>query len=212
MNKFSKYYFLILLFCALPAYANPYMPLIEGTTSTANYSFEVKTERKEFKQADTKGSIKIHSKNWEDRNGRRYLKMITSYEGISFMKEESALWRREENGNIYMASDIRGVFSESLELPSNLEVGSEWNYNDGVESMRKVTAKTDLQLPNGEKLSDCIEVTRLVLKNDALKNIKDKTIYCKGRGNVSTSFVQPSPVGDYITETIQSSFKSGASG
>lgn len=117
------------------------------------------------------------------------------------------MYRREEDGNVYLGAESKGKISESLELPANTEIGSEWKYSDGVESARKITAKPKVTLSNGEVLSDCIEVTRQVLKNELHKPAIDKNVYCKDLGKVRSLFFQPSPIGDYKTETLLKSSK-----
>jgi len=195
------------LIATAPAFAgeNPYFPLEVGRIAKLQYEFRVESDRKEFTQANTRGRITTTAEAWEPRNGRSYLRFLSVYEGIPFMKEPAKLWRREEAGGIFMGSEIRGNFKETLELPAEPVVGVEWDYDDGVKSRRKVTAATSITLPTGETLNDCIEVTRTVSGNNSLKNVTDKNIYCRNRGNVRSLFVQPTPVGDYRTETLQES-------
>jgi hypothetical protein len=91
-----------------------------------------------------------------------------------------------------------------------VSVGSEWEYYDGEKSKRKVTAKLEMELGDGRKVSDCIEVTRTVLDNKKLSNITNKDYYCPEIGHVKYLFSQPSPFGDYITQTSLLNFKPGA--
>ena len=185
------------------AFAHPYFPLNEGTATEWDYSFEVKTDRKEFQQANTKGSMKSVAEGWEERDGKKYLRFVTSYEGIPYMKETSTILRREESGAVILAVEVNGKIKETVELPREVAVGTEWNYDDGVASIRKVTDITSFRSPTGETLSDCIEVTRSISGNEALKTVRDRNLYCRDEGNVHSLFVQPSPVGDYQTETTR---------
>lgn len=194
---------MIKLLLILHIFAHPFLPLVEDTSSTADYKFEVQTDRPEFRQANTKGTLVVRTSKWENMSGKKYLKFITSYQGIPFMKDDVLLWRREENGNIYLSNEQDGKINETLELPADVSKGAEWNYNDGVESKRKVSDIVSVKLAKGQVLENCIEVTRIVLKNESLKAVTDKSYYCKDKGNVKTIFIQPSPVGDYKTETLQ---------
>lgn len=187
------------------AVAHPYASLIPGTSLSYSYSFRVETDRKEFKQADTDGFIRAVSVGWEEKNSKRYLKMVTSYEGIPFMKEDSTVWRREDEKGIYVAQERKpGVLFETIELPVDLRPGVEWSYDDGAKSIRKVERTLEFVLPDGERLTDCIEVTRRVPANPAWK---DLTIYCRGIGAVKILFLQTTPVGLYRTETSLTSYK-----
>ena len=200
MNKLT----LLIATSLLPiqtAASHPYLPLEDKLTSTYIYSFRVETENKQFKQPDVNGQLRETAVGWEDKYGRKYLHFVTSYHEIPFMKENTSMYRREENGNIYLGSEAKGKITESLELPANTEIGSEWKYSDGVDSVRKITSKTQITLPSGVTLTDCIEVSRKVLSNDSHKSAIDKNTYCRDVGKVHSIFFQPSPVGDYRTET-----------
>lgn len=181
-------------------FAHPYLPIDEGQTTVMDYKFFVETSKKEFKGSDAHGRMIITSPGKDIKQGKTYVRFVTSYKNIPYSTADTSLWRREENGMVYAASELHGKFTETVELPKDLAVGQEWDYNDGVESRRKITQKLNLDLA-GKTLTDCIEVTRVVLKNESLKNVVNKDYYCPGVGHVKYFFRQPTPVGDYITET-----------
>jgi len=196
------------LLLAQPAAAHPYLPLQSGNTTVLAYDFHVDTTKPAFKQSDSKGKMIIRTEGAEEKQGKRYTRFRTSYEGISFMagSKDIHVWRREENGVVYLASPLQAVFNETVELPADVAVGSEWDYFDGEKSKRKVTAHLELQF-EGKKFPDCIEVTRSILNNEKLKQAINKNYYCRDVGEVGSLFKQPSPVGEYITETKLFEFK-----
>lgn len=198
--------YLILLTCfILPvsALAHPYFPLREGIKTTLNYSFFVNTTRKEFKQADTKGSLASEIGTEEEKDGKKYFRFTTTYKDIPYSKEPVIHWKREEAGVLYAASIINGKISETVELPADLSLGTEWDYFDGEKSKRKVTSVLALEF-EGKKFPDCIEVTRVITKK-TLSNVTNISYYCLNVGEVKSIFKQPTPVGDYITETFYAS-------
>jgi hypothetical protein len=195
----------VLLLLAPWASAHPYLPLAPGNTLTYDYMFRVETTRKEFKQADTDGSITAVCDEWLEKNSKRYLRQVTTYEGIPFMKEKVMLWRRDDPSGIYIGQENKpGVISDTIELPADVSVGVEWSYDDGAKSVRKVARKLDYTLPSGERLEDCIEVVRRIPSNPAWQ---DFSIYCRGIGAVETKILQKTPVGLYRTETRLRSYK-----
>ncbi|HMO16745.1 MAG TPA: hypothetical protein PKA63_02720 [Oligoflexia bacterium] len=192
------------------AQSHPYQPIVEDQVVVSKYIFLVDTTKKEYKQADTQGKIISKASGWEEINGKKFMKYVASYEDIPFMKEEAVLWRREDETGLYLLQKRDKKYVESLELPDDVSLGKRWSYNDGVESERSVTAILDIALPSGDTYKDCIEVTRQILKVDSLKNFSDKSYYCKDIGSVRTIYLQPTPVGTYITETFR--IKSEAAG
>lgn len=188
--------------------AHPYFDLTPGNTTTFDYSFEVITSKEEFKQSNTKGKIKTQASEWVEKDGQRYLKYVTTYDGISFMTQAVELWRREDNGILYIASIINNKLSETIELPANVTLNSEWDYFDGEKSKRKVTQILDLEF-NGQTYKDCLEVTRVVLNSDRFKSVTNKNYYCPKIGDVKSIFSMPSPVGDYVTSTSLASLSEG---
>ncbi len=196
-----------LLICA-SSQAHPYFPLNKGSVSTYNYKFGVDSENKEVTKSNTTGKMISRNQGEIEKEGKRFYQFQTNYEGISYMTGTAELWRREEDGNLYLGSFLKGKFNETLELPGDVTVGKEWDYNDGEISKRKVTAILSITLPDGAKLDDCIEVTRSIL-NEKLKNIVNKTYYCRDTGDAGSLFAQPSPFGEYKTEVSLLSYKSG---
>jgi hypothetical protein len=75
-----------------------------------------------------------------------------------------------------------------------------------------VTRRRGIKLPGGEILTDCIEVTRTITKNQNLANVVNRNYYCRDRGDAGSIFLQPSPIGDYRTETRARKFGSQAGG
>lgn len=190
---------------ASPAFAHPYCPLKDGSISTLNYNFKIESSRKDLKQTEAHGTITITADGWEEREGHRVLRYITTYQGIPFMKGEVVTWRREENGAIYSGQEIDGKYHESLELPADVSVDAHWTYNDGVKSVRTVARHGDIRLADGEIRKDCIEITRAIPQtagNEKFKGVSDLVVYCRDTGVARTLFTQPSPVGLYRTETI----------
>jgi len=103
----------------------------------------------------------------------------------------------------------RGTWAETVELPADVSVGREWEYDDGEKSRRKVTRTLEIELPSGEVLPDCIEVLRTFTHNENLARVINKSYYCKVVGDAGSIFLQPTPVGEYQTETRLRRFDSG---
>jgi len=190
--------------------AHPYSPLRPGDVTVVKYHFRVENPKGEMKADEVKGSMTMTKGAAEQKEGKQYFKTTTSYQNIPYIKDDQHLWRREEGGNLYVASMLNDKWNETLELPANVSVGQEWDYFDGVQSKRKVTSTLSVTMPDGKVLSDCIEVSRTVLSNESLKSVINSSIYCKDIGEVGSMFVQPSPLGDYTTETKIESFTKGA--
>lgn len=186
------------------ASAHPYLPLGEGETAHFDYHFKVEKAPKDFGTSSVSGRMIYNSKGWETQGSHRSLRYIINYKDIPYMKNEVVFWRREQDGAVYMGYlGADGKFVETLELPASTDVGSTWEYNDGVSSQRKITAKAQVKLPNGTVLSDCIEVSREPSSNPQLNDVTDQTYYCRNLGSARTLFIKPSPIGTYNTETIR---------
>lgn len=210
---------LISLESAGVALAHPYLPLEGGRVTVLDYTFRVenpkiRAENPGVAQAlqPVRGKIIVKTGEFEEKFGRRYLRQATSYRDIPYMKVDQLTWRREENGNVYFGSMLHGRWNETLELPADVSVGREWDYYDGEKSKRKVTRKLEIKLPGGEVLPDCIEIARTILKNERLANVVNKNYYCRDKGDAGSVFLQPSPVGDYTTETKARSFEAATEG
>lgn len=203
-----RYSIKLLLSLVIPitTLAHPYFPLKQGSKTTLSYSFHVETARKEFKQADTKGFLTSEIGLEEEKEGRKYFKFITTYKDIPFSKEPAIHWKREESGVLFAASIINGKLNETIELPADTSLGTEWDYFDGEKSKRKVTSILSLDF-DGKKFHDCIEVTRVITKK-TLSNVTNISYYCPNIGEVKSIFKQPTPIGDYITETSYTSHES----
>lgn len=187
------------------ASAHPYLPLRDGSVTTLRYDFKVETDRKEFRQADVRGTMTIKASGWQDRGGHRMLRYVTAYHDIPFMKSEVTVWRREENGAVYSGQEVDGKYQETIELAADVTAGSHWDYNDGVPSIRSVRSLPDVTIASGEKMSDCIEVSRAVKQppeHTQPGDVTDVVVYCRDIGNVRSVFTQPSPVGLYRTQTL----------
>lgn len=195
---------LVAIFFALAgslAQAHPYLPMENGAKTLLAYRFHVKNARMTPKPQEVKGEITMRYDRFEEKDGKRYLRQTTSYRNIPYVSEDQHTWRREENGNVYMASMLRGKLNETLELPENVGLGKEWEYFDGEKSKRKITKIFDLKLDDGRVIPHCLEVTRFIVGNERLENVINKSFYCRGIGDSGSVFLQPSPVGDYVTET-----------
>jgi hypothetical protein len=195
---------LVTIFFALTgsfAQAHPYLPMENGAKTILAYRFHVKDAKMTPKPQEVKGEITMRYDRFEEKDGKRYLRQTTSYRNIPYATEDQHTWRREENGNVYMASMLRGKWNETLELPKNVGLGKEWEYFDGEKSKRKITKIFDLKLDDGRVIPDCLEVTRLIVANERLENVINKFYYCRDIGDSGSIFQQPSPVGDYVTET-----------
>ncbi len=183
------------------AVAHPYLPLEKGRITVLEYRFHVEGAKMEELKKDVRGEMTTRFEDLEEKSGKKYLRQRTSYKNIPYMTEDQAGWRREENGNVYLGIDTPGKWKETLELPADVSVGSEWDYNDGVQSKRKITRLLDLTLTTGETVKDCLEVTRSIVKNEKLKTVVNINYYCRDKGDAGSTFRQPSPLGEYITET-----------
>ncbi len=186
------------------ASAHPYLPLGDGETAHFDYHFKVENAPKDFGTSNVSGGMVYNSKGWENQGSHKSLRYTINYNNIPFMKNEVVLWRREQDGAVYMGYlGPDGKFMETVELPARTEVGSTWEYNDGVASKRKIAAKTEVKLPNGTVLSDCLEVSRDPSSNPQLKDVVDQTYYCRNLGTARTLFVKTSPIGTYTTESVR---------
>ena len=204
MNSKMLVVSLITMFFALPgsfAQAHPYLPMENGAKTLLAYRFHVKNAKMTPKPQEINGEIAMRYDRFEEKGGKRYLRQTTSYRNIPYISEDQHTWRREENGNVYMASMLRGKWNETLELPEDVGIGKEWEYFDGERSMRKITKIFDLKLDDGRVIPDCFEVTRFIVANERLKSVINKSYYCRDIGDSGSVFQQPSPIGDYVTET-----------
>ena len=188
-----------LLLAATPAWSHPYLPLHEGDVMVLDYHFHVDAKKKQPKPPDQRGRMIIKAERTEQKQGKPWVRFRVSYRDIPYSIEDVLFWRREENGKVYTGSVRNGKFSETLELPSDVSVGAEWDYDDGERSRRKVTKRLDLDV-GGRKLVDCVEVTRSIAKKER-SSVVNRNYYCRDTGEVKSYFMMPSPLGDYVTET-----------
>ncbi|HSL38903.1 MAG TPA: hypothetical protein VK857_00925 [Desulforhopalus sp.] len=186
---------------------HPYLPLTQGATKVVSYRFSVEDATITPPPEKVRGEITMHTDRFEEKAGKRYLRQVTSYRDIPYFSEEQRLWRREEKGNVYLGAMLNGQWSETLELPGDTEIGREWDYFDGAPSKRRINGKVDLTMENGTVLKDCLEVSRVVIGNDLLKDAVNITYYCRDIGDAGTLFRQPTPIGTYTTETRLQSYK-----
>ena len=195
---------LVAIFCTFPggfAQAHPYIPMENGAKTLLAYRFHVKNATMTPKPQEVNGEITMRYDRFEEKSGKRYLRQTTSYRNIPYVIEDQHTWRREQNGNVYMASMLHGKWNETLELPKDVGLGKEWEYFDGEKSKRKITKIFDLKLDDGKVIADCLEVTRSIVANERLENVINKSYYCRDIGDSGSVFQQPSPIGDYVTET-----------
>ena len=82
--------------------AHPYLPLKSGLTKTFKYYFHIKNASKTAKPSDVNGEIFMQFDNFEDKNGKLYLRQTTTYRDIPYWTTEQHVWRREDNGNVYL--------------------------------------------------------------------------------------------------------------
>lgn len=187
--------------------AHPYLPLAQGATKVVSYRFYVEDATITPSPEEVRGEITMHTDRFEEKAGRRYLRQVTSYRDIPYFSKVQHLWRREEKGNVYLGAMLNGQWSETLELPGETEIGREWDYFDGAPSKRRISGKVDLTMEDGTVLSDCLEVSRVVIGNDLLKDAVNITYYCRDIGDAGTLFRQPTPIGAYTTETRLQSYR-----
>ncbi|MEE4135133.1 MAG: hypothetical protein V2I32_03580 [Desulforhopalus sp.] len=187
--------------------AHPYLPLQQGATKVVSYRFFVQDATISPLPDEVRGEITMHTDRFEEKEGRRYLRQVTSYRGIPYFSEVQYLWRREEKGNVYLGAMLNGQWSETLELPGDTEIGREWDYFDGAPSKRRINGKVDLTMENGTVLVDCLEVNRVVIGNELLKDAVNITYYCRDIGDAGTLFSQPTPIGAYTTQTKLQSYR-----
>lgn len=212
MSRYYQIAFALLLFIVAGdidrAAAHPYLPLEEGRVTLLDYHFRVEGSKVPNAAQEVRGEMTLRYSSYEEKFGKRYLRQTTSYRDIPYMSNDQLIWRREEDGNVYVASMLNDKWNETLELPKDVSIGAEWDYFDGEKSRRKVTRKLELKLAGGEVLTDCLEVTRSVLGNEKLKSAININYYCRDKGDSGFLFRQASPLGEYITETKAKSFGS----
>ena len=184
---------------ASAAAAHPYLPLREGDVLVLDYRFHVETDRKEFALPERRGKMVITTGKTEEKSGKPWVRFRVEYRDMPDAIPDVTFWRREDDGAVRAASMIGERWNESVELPADVSVGAEWDYDDGERSRRKVTRKLALEL-GGKTLDDCIEVTRTVSKK-SLTAAVNRNYYCRDVGEVKSVFEMPSPVGRYVTET-----------
>jgi hypothetical protein len=182
-------------------HAHPYLPLNSGSSKIFRYHFHIGNAKMAAKPDEVHGEITMKFDTFEEKSGKRYLRQTTTYRNIPYMKTEQHVWKREENGNIYLAWMLHGKWNETLELSEDVSLGHEWEFFDGVQSKKKVTRIFDLKLADGEILTDCIEISHIIPANQKL-NMVDKSYYCRDIGDAGSLFRQPTPDGDFTTETI----------
>lgn len=186
--------------------AHPYLPLESGSTKVYSYHFHIKNAKLTPKPKEVRGEIVLKYGSFEEKNGKRYLRQTTTYRNIPYWTAEQHAWHREENGDVYLGWMQDGKWHETLELPKDVSPGREWQYNDGEKSMRKVSKRFDLKLADGKVIADCLEVTRTHLANQQLNKVVNISYYCRDIGDAGSLFRQPTPFGDYTTETRLKSY------
>ncbi|MGH7805787.1 MAG: hypothetical protein ACREQJ_15680 [Candidatus Binatia bacterium] len=184
---------------AASASAHPYLPLREGEVVVLDYRFHVATDRKEFALPERRGKMIITTERDEERSGNAWMRFRVSYRDMPDPIPDVTFWRRDDGGAVRAGSMIGDRWRETVELPADVSVGVEWDYDDGERSRRKVTRKLALAL-GGKTLADCIEVTRTVAKKNLAAAV-NLNYYCRDVGEVKSVFEMPSPVGRYVTET-----------
>jgi hypothetical protein len=203
---------LFVLGSAVTAPAHPYLPLESGRVTVLDYSFRVENLKVPQGPRAVRGQMIIKTGPFEEKAGKLYLRQTTSYRNIPYQTADQQSWRREEHGNVYLGMMRRGAWAETLELPADVSVGREWDYDDGEKSRREVTRKLEIELPNGRSFADCIEVARTITHNKNLASVVNRNYYCRDLGDAGSVFLQPSPIGDYKTETRAHSFDAGGEG
>jgi hypothetical protein len=188
------------------SFAHPYLPLTSGSTKTYDYHFHIEKAQIASKLNDVRGEIFLRFDISEEKYGRLYLRQSSTYHNIPFWKSEVHSWRRDDNGDIYLAWIANGKWNEALELPKDVPLGREWDYNDGQNSKRKITKIFDLTLLNGKVLPDCLEITNISATKEKLK-FNQKSFYCRDVGDAGSEYRQQTPVGEYITETNLKEFE-----
>lgn len=203
---------LLLSLALLPAthgrvHAHPYLPLAEGPAKVFSYRFHVENATMVPRPQEVRGEISMRNDDFEVKNGKRYRRQTTTYKRIPYMTAPQHSWRREEDGNVYLAWMQNGKWIETLELPKDVSLGRVWEYFDGEKSRRTISRIFDLKLASGEVIADCIEVKRTILSNKQLKSAIDRSTYCRDLGVAGSFFQQPTPVGTYTTETLLKSYR-----
>ena len=184
---------------ASSAAAHPYLPLREGDVLVLDYRFHVETGRREFAVPERRGKMIITTERTEEKGGKPWVRFRVAYRDMPDPIPDVTFWRRDDAGAVRAGSMIGDRWNESIELPADVSVGAEWDYDDGEKSRRKVTKHLALEL-GGKTLDDCIEVTRTVAKK-SLSAAVNRNYYCRDVGEVKSVFEMPSPVGRYVTET-----------
>jgi len=186
--------------------AHPYLPLESGSTKVYSYHFHIGNAKKGPRPNEVHGEIVMKYGAFEEKYGKRYLRQTTTYRNIPYWTAEQHVWHREESGNLYLGWAQNGKWHETLELPKDVSLGREWRYFDGEQTKRKISKIFDLKLADGKVLADCLEVSRTVLANQQLNTVVNISYYCRDIGNAGSLFRQPTPVGDYTTETRLQSY------
>lgn len=179
--------------------ANVYLPLRTGDVALFDYRFHVEATSDQFRAPETNGKMTVWTEGTDEKHGKTWTRFRTTYRDIPYMKTAVFTWRREENGDVWMGSEAGGRWSETLELPADVSVGREWDYDDGEPSRRKVVRKLDVVVA-GRTVSGCIEVARAPLRDDR-KNVTQTNVYCPDLGEVKFRLEATSPMGTYVTET-----------
>ena len=188
-----------LVAAAAVAQAHPYLPLREGDVLALDYRFHVDTNRKELAVPERRGKMIVTTEQTERKHGTPWVRFRVEYRDMPEPIPDVTFWRRDDGGAVRAASMIGDRWRETVELPADVSVGAEWDYDDGERSRRKVTRKLALEL-GGKTLDDCIEVTRTVAKKNLAAAV-NRNYYCRDVGEVKSVFEMPSPVGRYTKET-----------
>lgn len=192
--------FVAALFTLLPAIAmaHPYFPVVPGEVTVREYHFRVEGGMKGMSSAPVHGKMISTVNGVEVREGKEFTKITTEYKDIPYQQKATEMWVREEGGAVIMGALHGEKFVETTLLPADISVGSEWEYNDGEKSKRKVSRTLALEF-QGKRYEDCIEILRVLPKAGA-SSATHKDYYCRDVGNVKFSFSMASPAGTYITE------------
>ena len=93
--------------------------------------------------------------------GKRYYKLITTYEGASSTPPQTVSYLRKTPKGIYLVSAEQKDTPELLSTPLPIKNGSTWklaSYSTTVKGTYRVEGSETVYLPGGEKHEGCLKV------------------------------------------------------
>lgn len=152
----------------------------------------------------TVGIMRVRVVGKETTNGVEYVVTETTYENIFNVLPQRGLLRLAEDG-IHQAGEIHDQFSETILMAIPPDVGTSWEYYDGVAGRKRVAGLETVEAA-GKNYERCLKIVRDFKDPEKQKTITSEEYYAPGVGQVLFKFRQKGELDSSETETRLISF------